>query len=281
MKNFCDLHTHSVFSDGTYTPTELVRAASKLGLGAIALTDHNTIAGLPEFLKAAEELGMEAVPGVEFSTEYEGLDVHILGLFIEPDDYREVSELLEEGCRQKEQSNIALVNALNADGYVLNYDAIKAQSPKGQINRAHIAAALTEKGYTCSIKDAFDTLLSPKRGYYNPPRRPDVFEIIRFIKSLGAVAVLAHPLLTMDESMLRRFLPEARKHGLDAMETIYSTYDAETTAMAVKIASGFGLLQSGGSDFHGGRKPDTMLGSGRGELRVPLRIYERLKTKKK
>lgn len=279
MKNFCDLHTHSVFSDGTYTPTELVRAAKELGLGAIALTDHNTIAGLPEFLCAAERMGVTAVPGVEFSSSFEGLDVHILGLFIRPGDYGSITGLLEEGCRQKEQSNISLVCALRADGYDIDYDAIRARSPGGQINRAHIAAALTEKGYTTSIKEAFATLLSPERGYYREPKRPGSFEIIRFIKSLGAAAVLAHPLLTMEEPRLRRFLDAACPAGLDAMETLYSTYDAQTTAMAAEIAGEYGLAQSGGSDFHGSRKPDTYLGRGRGALRVPLEFYEGLVSK--
>lgn len=279
MKEFCDLHTHSTFSDGTCTPTELVRAAKELGLGAIALTDHNTIAGLPEFLAAAENAGVTAVPGVEFSTDFEGLDVHILGLFIRPEDYRKVSELLEEGCRQKEQSNLKLVNALRADGYDLDYADIKARSPGGQINRAHIAAVLTEKGYTASIKDAFSTILSQKHGYYHPPRRPGSFEVIRFIKSLGAVAVLAHPLLTMDAQTLHRFLHPALAGGLDAMETVYSTYDAQTAALAASIAAEYGLLQSGGSDFHGGNKPDTRLATGRGALRVPLDFYERLASK--
>ena len=279
MKNACDLHTHSVFSDGTYTPRSLVRAAKALGLGAVALTDHNTIDGLPEFMAAAEEAGINAVPGVEFSTNFEGLDVHILGLFIRPEDHGRISDLLAEGCRQKEQSNIDLVNALRADGYEVDYAAIRAGSSKGQINRAHIAAALTEKGYTPSIKAAFDPLLSAQYGYYREPKRPGSFEIIRFIKSLGAVAVLAHPLLTMEEPTLRRFLVPAVESGLDAKETLYYTYDAETPALAERFAAEFGLLRSGGSAFHGSIKPDTRLGTGRGTLHVPLALYEALREK--
>lgn len=279
MKNACDLHTHSTFSDGTYTPTELIRAASSLGLGAIALTDHNTVAGLPEFMAAAETAGITAVPGVEFSTDFEGLDVHILGLFIRPEHYRAVSDFVAEGCRQKEQSNIELIRALRADGFDVNYAEIKARCAGGHFHRGQVAAVLTEKGYTSSIKEAFRTLLSEEQGYYHPPKRPGSFDVIRFIKSLGAAAVLAHPLLTMEEPTLRRFLVPAVESGLDAMETVYSTYDDETAALAERIAAEFGLLRSGGSDFHGSIKPDTSLGTGRGQLLVPLEFSERLKSK--
>lgn len=279
MKAFCDLHTHSVFSDGTWTPTELVRGAQKLGLSAIALTDHNTVAGLPEFLSAGAELGVETVPGVEFSVDYRRTELHMLGLFLRPQCFGQVSALLEEGVRQKEQSNIDLVNALRSDGYELDYEAIRAGTPKGQVNRAHIAAALTEKGYTASVGEAFRRLLDPELGYYRAPRRPDAFAIIRFIKSIGGVSVLAHPFLNLKPEALRVFLSEAQGDGLDGMETVYTSFDEATAAEAERIAAEFGLCRSGGSDFHGDNKADTYLGTGRGNLRVPLSFYEQLKKK--
>ncbi len=277
MELTCDLHVHSTFSDGTLTPTQLVEEARRCGLAAVALCDHNTVAGLPEFLAAAEGTQMQAVPGIEFSTDYEGTELHVLGLFIRPDCYGPITELLEDFRARKDRSNAQLVEALGRAGYRLDYEAIKAGTPNGQVNRAHIAAALMEQGYTSSVKEAFKTLLDPKHGYYQPPERLNVFEAIRFIKSMGSVAVLAHPFLNLEEGELRRFLPTAKQYGLDGMETLYSTYSEKTSALAAEIANEFGLKQSGGSDFHGSNKPDICLGTGKGTLYIPLKILEELK----
>lgn len=276
MNSYCDLHTHSTFSDGTDTPSALVALAEEKGLAAIALTDHNTIAGLPEFLEAAKNKGVRAIAGTEFSTDYKGTELHVLGLFLQPEHFDTITALLEDYRLRKEQSNIDLVRKLNDAGYAIDYAAIKAGTPKGQVNRALIAAELTRLGYTESIQAAFKQLLSPKCGYYTPPRRPSPFETIRFIKSLGAVAILAHPFLNLDEAELREFLTEAVPCGLDGMETLYSTYDEETTVLAKHIADEFGLLHSGGSDYHGGNKPHIQLGIGQGNLAIPYKLAENM-----
>ena len=273
MAVFCDLHNHSTYSDGTDTPAELVAIAEKIGLGAIALTDHNTVAGLPEFLAAAEGKHVRAIAGTEFSTDYKGTELHILGLFLRPEHYAPITDLLEDYRKRKEQSNLDLVDKLNAAGYQIDYEKIKSSTPKGQVNRALIAAELTRLGYTESVQDAFKKLLSPKCGYYIPPTRPSPFETIRFIKSMGAVAVLAHPFLNLEEQELWEFLTEAVPCGLDGMETLYSTYDEETTALAERMAAEFGILSSGGSDYHGGNKPHIQMGVGQGNLTIP---YERM-----
>jgi predicted metal-dependent phosphoesterase TrpH len=280
MENYCDLHTHSIFSDGTDTPLRLIELAAEAGLSAVALCDHNTVAGLPDFVKAAKDSNVGAVPGVEISTDFADKELHILALFVEPQHYTAVTELLEEGDRRKEQSNIDLVAALNAAGYALSYEQIKAKTPQGHINRAHIAAEMLELGYVESVQAAFQTLLSPKHGLYHPPKRIDAYDAIRFIKSIGAVAVLAHPFLSMEEGLLRAFLPQAVEAGLDAMEVFYSKYDEETTLLAVKIAEEFGILPSGGSDYHGGNKPDISIGTGRGNLKIPSHWLEMLKKRK-
>ena len=280
MENYCDLHTHSVFSDGTDTPARLIELAAEAGLSAVALCDHNTVAGLPDFLEAAKDSAVEAVPGVEISTDYADKELHILALFVQPQHYAAVTALLAEGDRRKEQSNIDLVAALNAAGYALSYEQIKAKTPQGHINRAHIAAEMLELGYVESVQAAFRTLLSPKHGLYHPPKRIDAYDAIRFIKSIGAVAVLAHPFLSMDEQLLRAFLPRAVEAGLDAMEVFYSKYTEETTLVAVKIAEEYGILPSGGSDYHGGNKPDIAIGIGRGELKIPHQWLNGLKKRK-
>lgn len=272
----CDLHTHSVFSDGTWTPQQLIDEAQRIGLGAIALTDHNTVAGLPSFLQAAEGREVEAVPGVEFSSDYGTKDVHIIALYVKPEHYEVITKILAEAQERKEQSNRQLVENLSRAGFVMDYENIQATAV-GCINRVHIAGEMIRLGYTESVKDAFARYLAPEHGFYHPPKRMTSFEAIELIKSIGAVAVLAHPLLTFDETQLRQFLTEAVKYGLDAMETEYSTYDQQTTMLARKIAKEFGLKCSGGSDFHAERKPDISLGTGKGTLQVPMSLLEAMK----
>jgi predicted metal-dependent phosphoesterase TrpH len=279
MSLFCDLHNHSVFSDGTDTPAALIAFAEEKGLGAIALTDHNTVAGLPEFLKAAEGKKVRAIAGTEFSANYKGTELHILGLFLKPEHFPVITDLLENYRSRKEKSNLDLVQKLKEAGYTLDYESIKNSTPKGQVNRALIAAELTRLGYTESIQDAFKNLLSPKCGYYVPPVLPEPVEVIRFIKSLGAVAVLAHPFLNLNETELREFLKQAVPCGLDGMETDYSTYDPETTVTARRVAEDFGLLPSGGSDYHGGNKPHIQMGVGQGNLAVPQAWMTELETR--
>jgi predicted metal-dependent phosphoesterase TrpH len=255
----------------------LVEEAQRCGLAAVALCDHNTVAGLPEFLAAAESTTVEAIPGIEFSTDYHGVELHVLGLFLKPESYGPITDLLEDFRARKDRSNAELVEALGRGGYRLDYESIKNATPNGQVNRAHIAAALMEQGYVSSVKEAFKTLLAPEHGYYRPPERLDVFEAIRFTKSIGSAAVLAHPFLNLTEAELRHFLPEAKLAGLDGMETLYSSYSEEITARAAFIADEFELKHSGGSDFHGSSKPDVHLGTGKGALSIPLKILEELK----
>ena len=274
---YCDLHTHSHYSDGTCSPAELISEAEAKGLSAVVLCDHNTVGGLGEFFAAAKDSAVEAIGGVEFSTDYGDTELHIVGMFITPEHIEAVDGMAAELRRRKDKSNIALVENLQRGGYDIDYEELKAANP-GIVNRAHIAAKLTEKGYTGSIKEAFSTLLAKDGRYYVQPKRLDVFETIKFIKSIGAVAILAHPFLSLSEAELRKFLPEATKCGLDGMETLYSEYDEATTELAMRIAREFGIKESGGSDYHGARKPGISLGTGRGDLRVPEALLEELRS---
>ena len=280
MGRYCDLHTHSVFSDGTCTPEQIVELAVEMDLSAVALCDHNTIAGLPDFLAAAQGKPIEAVGGIELSTEYGDKDLHIVGLYISPEHYRGITEILEESNRRKLESNQKLIKDLAALGYVLDYDELSRRHPGGNINRAHIAAALVERGYVASIKEAFSGLLSDDGGIYQAPEKIGTMDAISYLKSIGAVAILAHPFYDFTEQELEDFIPEAKAAGLDGMETLYSSFDAQQRASAARIAEKYGLLCSGGSDFHGANKPDIQLGRGKGDLFVPESFLAEIKNRK-
>ncbi len=274
----CDLHTHSIYSDGTYTPKEIIDLAINIGLSAVALCDHNTVDGLCDFLAAANNKNIQAIAGAEFSVDYNGKELHLLGLYIPEKHFDKIADLMNDVNDKKRQSNIDLIKSLNRAGYEIDYESIKNSTPNGKFNRAHIAAELTKKGYTNSIKQAFDTLLSPALGHYKEPKRLRFFEMIDFIKSIGATPVLAHPFLNLTKDALEILLPLAKKQGLVGMECYYSLYDKATTKEALDMAKKFKLKYSGGSDFHGGNKPDIKLGVGKDSLKIPYDWSVALKT---
>ncbi len=277
MREYCDLHTHSIYSDGTYTPTELILEAEKKGLSALALTDHNTVSGVPEFLRAAQGTQVEGIAGTEFSTDYGDVELHIVALFLKPQHYSQVMELVAPMMQRKVESNMRLVDGLRKAGYDIDYDDVVAETPLQHVNRVHIAAALMRKGYVSSVNEAFKELLSKQGAFYQQPKRLDVFETIGFIREIGAVSVLAHSFLNLDEAELRTFLEKAVKYGLHGMETLYQTYDLKTEQTAKIIAKEYGIKESGGSDFHGARRPGVAIGTGKGNLKIPTSFFERLK----
>ncbi len=277
MEKRCDLHSHSTFSDGTLTPTQLVALAEKQGLSALALTDHNTSAGLKEFMEAGKNSPVITVPGCEFTTEWNGIEIHIVGLFFREEYWKEIEDFLEFSNLAKANSNRALIANLNKAGYEITEEECAALSA-GDFNRSHVARILMAKGYVNSVSEAFDKLLKEGLGFYFPAKRITPMAAIRFIKVYGATAIMAHPLLNLNEEQLQVFLPEAKEAGLDAIETHYSKFDDSMTAVLVSLAERFGLKQSGGSDFHGTTKPDIELGTGRGNLFVSHSFYEDLLT---
>ena len=273
---YCDLHAHSCFSDGSCTPEEIVKAACDAGLRGVALTDHNTVSGLPDFTAAAGRYGIQAVCGCEFSTDYLGKELHILGLFLPRDSWDAVAAYTEIRNRRKARSNRDCTERLARAGYDISYDDILAGNPGASINRVHIARALLAKGYVSSVKDAFDRFLQPEHGFFREPARLDAFDTIRHIKDWGGAAVWAHPLISASPAEIGVFIPEAKSAGLDGIETLYSLYSPEDTRYMEALARKYGLLPGGGSDFHGANKPDIALGTGRGDLRVPVRCLTAL-----
>lgn len=271
----CDLHMHSVYSDGSDTPKELIAMARRRGL-SVALTDHNTVSGVEEFLLEAQKQGVTAVAGTELSTACGSYELHLLGLFIPREHFDAVERLAKEFHVLKEISNMEMIERLNAAGYDIDYLDVKRRNPNGNANRAHVAAELMEKGYVESITQAFRELLGEDQGFYVPPQRLQLTDAIAFLRSIRAVPVLAHPLQELTPQQLRQLLPQAIQAGLLGMETYHSSYTDETIAQAKQIAEEFGLLQSGGSDYHGTTKPAVKMGSGKGNLAIPVEIYQQL-----
>ena len=277
----CDLHTHSLFSDGTSTPSEIINLASKKGLSAVALTDHNNILGLCEFFAAAEKTGIEAVGGIEISAEFLNKEIHILGLFVNKEHFVALSDYLEDYSMKKIINYKKLYEKLVSAGYDISYKNIAKLSDNGVFNRVHFAKELMSKGYVSSIKEAFNGVLSEKNGYYKPVKRLNGFEVISFLSGIGLIPVLAHPFLNLEYNELLEFLPKAKENGLVAIETDYSLFNAEQTKNAHELAERFNLLKSGGSDYHGENKPHIDLAVGKGELKVPYEYYLNLKNSKK
>ena len=271
-----DLHIHSHFSDGIPSPSELVALAEERGLEAAALCDHNTVSGLPEFLEAGSKSKVETIPGAELTAGYKGKELHILALFIPNSQYNAVTEKMAPFRKRKEVSNQKLYDSLLADGFQLDWQRI-CQGSLDYVNRLAFARELVRCGYAADRDEAFNKYLQPGLGYYEPAIREDAFDIIRFIRSIGALPVLAHPLFSVSEETLLEFLPQAKEAGLAAMEVYYSKYTEETTRRACEIAAQFGLEKSGGSDFHGKQDSDIQPGVGKGNLHIPYSVLKNLK----
>ena len=226
-------------------------------------------------MEAGKDSDVIAVPGCEFSTEWNDKEIHVVGLFFQEKYWNEIEDFLELSHIAKINSNLALIANLNRVGYQVSEEEASALT-KGDFNRSHIARVLMKKGYVHSVQEAFDTLLKEGKGFYTPAKKISPMAVIRFIKVYGATAIIAHPFLNLSLEELKVFLPQAKEAGLDAIETLYTEFDEETTRTAIALAEEYGLKQSGGSDFHGAAKPDIFLGTGRGNLCIPYSFYEDL-----
>lgn len=271
-----DLHVHSLASDGAMTPTEVVEYAIEKGLAAFALTDHDTVVGIEEALKAAEGKNIHVIPGVEISCEYNGRDIHMLGLNI---DYKskEFIEKLEAAHASRYLRNEKMVKKLANAGFDISMEQINEEFPDAIITRSHISKHLMMKGYVSSITEGFKTLLDPGTPYYVPRERISPKEAIKWIHQAGGKAILAHPLLYhLSDEELWRLVCKLEYHGLDGLEAIYSCNVGNDRANMIKLAEEFDLHLSGGSDFHGINKPDIDLMTGKGDLYIPAMLLDDL-----
>ncbi len=277
-----DLHCHSTASDGTCSPRELVSMAVKLGLKALALTDHDTMDGLPEFQAAAREFPQTCcVSGVELaarSREDYRLGYHIVGLFLgEPS--REMKEFMA-GCRKaRVERNRAILERLAALGHPLEMADLEREADGGVQGRPHIARALVRRGVVESVQGAFQRFLGTGKPAYVSRAVPSPGEAISAIHSCGGVAVWAHPFTKGNHTVrkIHQMAVDLKAVGLDGMECYYALHTPRQVQNALEICRDVGLFPSGGSDFHGENIHGVKLGVGTGRLQVPDRLLEPLR----
>ncbi len=272
-----DLHVHSAASDGTLTPTELVSEAKQASLSAFALTDHDTVDGIAEAKAAADDAGMELIPGVELSTEYKEKEVHMVGLFLDETN----PKLLEHLARfrdNRDNRNKKMYQKLNEFGFDISEEALRVMFPDAVLTRAHVARFLLDKGYIKSISEAFEKYIGDGCPCCIPREKISPQKAVELIHHAGGKAILAHPVLYhMSDQRLRELIEDCVACGLDGIEALYSSYHPEDERYIKRLAAEYGLKLSGGSDFHGSNKPHIRLGSGMGSLRVPYEFLENLR----
>lgn len=267
-----DLHTHSSYSDGTLSPAELVALATLRGISVLALTDHDTLAGLPPAMEAARQAGIELIPGVELSTEVDDHEVHILGYFVDPDDPR-LAAALADLAEQRRLRTRRFTEKLTALGLPVPYSRVEAIAGDGTVGRPHVARAMIELGYVDTIGEAFDRYLAAGRPAFVPRVSANPDDAVRLLRTAGAVPVLAHPLSTGDpEGMVTRLIP----HGLLGIEVYYSEYAPAVHSELRSIADRFDLIPTGGSDFHG---PNFKEGRELGRAPVPADTGTKLRAR--
>lgn len=275
-----DLHTHSTESDGTLTPQELMQLASDSGLSAIALTDHDTVGGLSKAKPIAEKLGIELVPGIELSTDYNGTEVHMLGFYID-DTNPAFLKKLQEFIDSRNLRNEKMAFLLQKEGFSITLADLYHEYPNSVITRAHFARYLVEHNFVKDRDTVFRKYLGDNCRCYVPREKITPFEAIDLIHLGGGLAFFAHPVLChMNHDRLRFFVRDLKAAGLTGMEAVYSMNSPGDERNMKKLAQEFHLLISGGSDFHGENKPYIHLGTGKGNLKIPDSILTDIKAEK-
>jgi len=265
---FADLHLHTLFSDGTYTPEELVLKAVDAGLACIAITDHDTVCGLAQAIAIGRDKGLEVLPGIELSAEYGSQEVHVLGYLINYKlrGFLRQLDILRENRVMRVHK---IIGKLNAVGINLDTQAVFDICAGGIPGRLHIARALVKGGFVKSIFEAFNKYIGDKGpayvlGFHFSPQ-----DAIRFIRDAGGVSVLAHPHCLHNDELILKFA----KLGLMGLEAYYPEYSQEETNFYLNLAKEYNLLVTGGSDCHGNAKSEVKIGS----VKIPYELVEKLK----
>lgn len=268
---FADLHLHTVFSDGTYTPEELITGARKCGLSAIAVVDHDTVEGVGPSIEASKSKAVEVLPGIELSAEFEGSEVHILGYLI---DYQNGAFIKRLGILKKNRIEriYKIIEKLKGIGVGLNPDTVFEIAKNGTVGRLHVARALLKEGRVSSIFEAFQKYIGDKSPAYVLGFKFSPDEAIKLIRESGGIPVLAHPNVLKNDQLIPTFV----KSGLMGLEVYYPEHSQSMVNFYLGLAKKYNLLVTGGSDCHGSAKPEINIGS----IKITYELVERLKESK-
>ncbi len=250
MKLKVDLHTHTNFSDGFYSPGELLKKAKENGIGIISITDHDSVTGVIEARKISDRIGIEIIPGLEISTEIGDNEIHILGYFIDPDN-KELERYLVFFREERFKRAIRIVEKLNSIGIHLTMDDVLTQSKNSAIGRPHIAQAMQNKGLVNSFFEAFNKYIGNKGPAFEKKVHLSPQSACKIINDAGGLSFIAHP-----GKMPEHLIKELIEAGIDGIEVIHPSHTANQTKYYRGIVNEYFLLESGGSDYHGGKRED-------------------------
>lgn len=276
--SFIDLHVHSTASDGTLTPSQVVHEAKNMQLSAIALTDHDTVAGVEEALIAGEKAKIRVIPGIELSCHALGKEIHMLGFFLNYKDELFLNRL-EDLRKNRSGRNERMLDAFQRDGFPITMEKLQHGNPDTVITRAHFARVLVEEGIVASKNAAFDKYLGEGKKYYIPRSEIKPEDAIRYIKEAGGTAVLAHPYeYNLSNAQLLSLIRQLADIGLSGIECYHSNNYPQQSAYLRELTHKFHLAATGGSDFHGSNKPDIQIGIGRGGLKIHDSLLKELES---
>lgn len=272
-EDYLDLHAHSTASDGTDSPAEFVQHGANRGLRALALTDHDTMGGIPEFLSAAQKHGIVGIPGVEVSTEVDGRKLHILGLGIELDRAGPVEQFLKKSRDRRRSRNEELVQLLRDLGHGLELEEVEAEAGGVVVGRPHFARVLVKKGRVRTVQEAFDILLKDHGPAYVPKVKAAPEKVIASIRESGGLAIAAHPhtLAADGHRSLYRRLELLADWGLDGLEAWHPEVIPSLAEKLVRFAEQRDMVVSAGSDYHGRNKDRSPLGRWNRHHRIQAR----------
>jgi predicted metal-dependent phosphoesterase TrpH len=246
-----DMHMHTTFSDGLFSPYELIKKCKQRGLSVISITDHDSVASFPDAIEYGKEFGVEVIPGVELSALVEDKDVHILGYFVDYTNPR-LLEYLEFFRMERVKRAERIVAKLNSINVPLKFEAVMERAGKGAVGRPHIASAMVEEGFIDNYHQAFERFIGNGGPAYEKKFQLTITDAIKLISSSGGLSFLAHPGRYTTEELLHHTI----KSGLDGIEVIHPSHQPSHTAYYRGVVNEYFLLESGGSDFHGGKKND-------------------------
>jgi len=271
-----DFHTHSTCSDGTLTPTELVDHAKESGLSAFALTDHDSVDGILEAMSRAEDVGMEFIPGIEFSAA-ENTETHIIGLFIDPENETLLKTIEKlKGSRRRRMEEVC--SKLRGLGFEITHDEALRIAGSNFVGRAHIAKLMVDKGYCSTVQECFEKYIGLGKPAYAEKNELSAVEAVKAIRAAGGLAYLAHLNQTKyDIEQLEKLIIKLKEAGLNGIEGYYPEYTPQHIADYRALAEKLSLSLSGGSDFHGSMKPHISIGKGKGDLIIPYYVLENMR----